>query len=211
MFCGLSHLLLPVSDLAAARRFYAGAVGWAPLQEGEGSLDLDASGATLRLVVSDGPIAPATLRLEIAAVEEGAEVLRAAGATLRRPAAPNLADELEAELEDPFGHRLVLWRRLREDELGRVPELPVTRPWEPAAEALLQSLLARVPASFRDLARTGAVAEAEYLCPLPGAVEPIHAARAYIRATPRFRRDYLKPALVDHGLEPEAFEEDFLC
>lgn len=211
MLFGLSHLCLPVNDLAVARRFYADAVGLELLAERPGSLDLDASGSTLRLVESVAPLAAVTLHLQTAEVGAAADLLQAAGATLLRAAAPNSDDELAAELADPFGHRLVLWRRLREDELDRVPELPITRPWQPAAEVLLQALLARVPPTFRDLARTGSVAEAEHLCPLPGEVETLHAVRAYIRATPRFRRDYLKPALIDHGFDPQAFAADFVC
>jgi catechol 2,3-dioxygenase-like lactoylglutathione lyase family enzyme len=207
---GVSHLVLETGDLAASRRFFAETLGFAVLGEEADSFELDAAGVRLRFERAPGPPLPVTLRLQAAQLEDAVPFLKAAGArTLEPPQAGQ--GHLEAVLETPEGHRLVLWRRLREDELPEPPPLPLTRPWHPEAEVLAQALLAAVPESFRDLARRGLCAEAEFLCPEPAEIGRLEAVRGYIRSTPRFQRDRLRPTLRLQGFDPDAFAEDFAC
>lgn len=210
MLCGLTHVVVPVSDLEAATAFYTKGLGMARVEAEDGGsewIDLEAAGVTVRLRV-EATGWHVELRLQTQTVEEGLEALRALGGRLQA-AACRQGRLLEGQIEDPDGNRLCLWRRLGEDELGEEIPLPVTREWRPEAYELLRSLLAHVPQEFRDLARRNCVLEAEWLAVDLDWVEREQAARAYIRATPRLLRDKLKPALRQHGFDPEAMDEDF--
>ncbi len=210
MAFGITQLVLPVRCLASSRAFFADALGFAVLAAGDGFVELDGQGVGLRLEATSGTIAPHTLRLQTTDLEGSLEQLEHAGG--RQLLAPAVVGaRLEARLADPDGHCLVLWRPRRESELPEPPPLPTSRDWDAAAETLAAGLLARVPESFRDLARAGMTAEAELLCPLDQAVSCHFVARAYIRSTPRLQRSRLHAALRDHGFAPEGFGEDFAC
>lgn len=210
MLCGVSHIVVPVPDLGLGLAFYRDALGFALLDEEDGCADLDGCGVTLRLLEAETPL-PLALRLQTTQVSRWVSRLLESGATLLRPPADARDGERVAELRDPFGHRLILWRRLAESELESPPELPTTRPWREEAERVLKALLARVPEHFRAMARSGAVAEAELLCPAEDEVAIEHAVRAYIRATPRLMRVRLHRALAECGFDPAHYAEDFAC
>ena len=222
MLLGISHLCLPVRDSQRARAFWIDAVGLSPQAPGTEDapyLDLDANGTILRLEQTTAKIRPLRLRLQTSRIEQAIDQLTRAGGTLIHPPRANPALELSAEIADPDGHRLELWRRLSEDELTTTPEIPTEIAWDSTAADLLQSLLRRVPSLFRDLARRGAASEAEYLARQDkeerdcddAQVNVEHAIRAYIRSTPRLMRERARGPLLDHGIDPELYTEDFDC
>ena len=211
MHCGVSHLVVPVPDLHQALGFYHDVLGFEILKQCEEVADLDGCGVTLRLLEVREALPPLTLRLQTTRVSSLTARLIDGGATLIRPPADAVGAERVAELSDPFGHRLVVWRRLSESELDSPPELPMSRPWGEEAEAVLKALLAHVPEHFRAMARSSSVAEAEFLCPDHEDVGVHHAVRAYIRATPRMMRFRLHAALVACGFDPASHGEDFAC
>jgi catechol 2,3-dioxygenase-like lactoylglutathione lyase family enzyme len=207
---GLSHVCLGVKDLDSAREFYAEGAGFEVVGEAGRYLDLDGRGATLRLELAGrGDRRRATLRLQTNDVEKSVVALVAAGAELVRAPAANEDLEWIAELADPDGNRLLPWRRLSEDEWNFAPELPKTRSWKADAEELLQSLLARVPVHFREIARRGTTAEAEHLAQQQNHVTREEVVRAYIRATPRMMRDRVRAPLKEHGFSPDDYPGDF--
>ncbi len=212
MIFGVSHVILPARDLAAASHFYQQVLGFCFVREHEEGIDLDASSVTLRLVLRQGERNDrVVLRVQTGDVEAAVERLVAAGAAVIAPPSQSAEQTLTALLEDRDGHQLVLWRNLSEDEWDFVPELPTTRPWAQAADQRLRRLLARVPDTFRDLARRGSVAEAEHLSSPLEEVAEVTAVRAFIRATPRMMRPHLLEPLRSEGLDPDDFRTDFEC
>ncbi len=210
MRCGLTHLELPITCLARSRRLYERGAGFEPVAESLDSVDLEAGGIVLRLRRGSAPFPTVTLRLQTIDPGRALSTLSSLGAEpIREP--HRVADqELRACAEDPDGHRLVLWRRLRESELDRPVDLPTVLTWRRDAETLLVSLLSKAPETWRDLAREGSVAEAEHLA-AGGPVVQAHAIRGFIRSSPRFYRHHLVPALADQGIRPEDYSDDFSC
>lgn len=215
---GLSHLYLPVSDLDRSRAFYVKAMGfevlstdaWIPAQgDAPEALILDARGAQLCLVIAGAELQPQELAFQTVRIRTAIERLVRAGATLEEAPRKTRSQTFEAILRDPDGHRLRLWRRLREDEYEDEPELPTTGPWDEDARALLKSFVRQTPVLFRDIARSGCVREAEFLTPVGDPVDRNTVIRAVIRATPRLLRPRLRQPLADHGFDPEDFAEDF--
>lgn len=209
MFHGVSHVDLAVTDLARARRFYAEVVGFPVKREGEGFVDLDASSCLVRLVEARRVEHRGALRLSVRDVEGAWKRLVAAGArALYEPMrTPQL--ELVASVSDPDGHTLTVWRELSEDEYGFLPALPTEQRWTPEAEALLKSLLTRVPALFRGLARRKVVREAEALAEGRG-VGREDVIRGFIRGNARpTRQQRVRPPLLEHGIDPDAYAADF--
>lgn len=208
MSCGLTHLVLPVADPARSAAFYREGAGFAETS-GPEPREVEGHGLTLRLV----PGVPArglTLRLQTTDVESAADRLVAAGARWNR-APENGPAERTARLCDPDGYGLELWRRLRESELGEPPTLPTRLVWSSEARARATVLLALVPEEFRDLARNGLVAEAEYLGVTAPEIAPDLVLRAYVRSTPRLLRARLYRPLVDLGFDLAPCREDFEC
>jgi len=209
MLLGVSHLELPVRSLDRARAFWVDLAAFEILAEGPGYLDVEGHGAILRLV--EGASAEGvTLHCQTAQVEESLATLIAGGARLLRAAGEHDGRWL-GTLETEDGHRLTLWRRLRESDRAEPVPLLTSRPWTAAAEALANRLLAHVPASFRDLARAGTIAEAEYLTPDEAEVGNLEVVRATIRSTPRILRERLRPAFQEEGLDLDAFPGDLQC
>lgn len=211
MRVGLTAVHLPVRHLERSLGLYRDCMGCVEVRRGEaGVVTLEAGGCHLVLELAAEP-KPVRLRFQAARVADTVRELVRAGAREIWAPTPVEGRELEAELEDFDGHRLVLWRRLREDELETEPELPTTEAWADEARGLLSSLLRRVPENFRRVAREGSVAEAEWLALDDGRVEKRHAVRAFIRSSPRLVRDRLRDPLRDHGLEPDDYADDFEC
>ena len=207
---GITHVILGVQDLERSLRLYRDGLGLEVLENRERGCDLDASGAILRLREGSGSAAPAEIHLQTTRISSGTEDLQRFGATLLFGPQNEFDLQLRsAVLQDPDGHLLTLWRRLREDELPSEPPLGTTLPWSDEAAVLARSLLARVPLPFRDLARSGCVAEAEHLATPGTPVSRETVARAFIRSTPRLLRSRVKEPLRDHGILPDDFEADF--
>lgn len=209
MTFGLTHVFVPVEDLAIARAFYVDGLGFSVVAEAKGNVDLEAGLTVIRLTEVPGRASHVTLRLQTASVDDVIEKLMALGTTAVPEPVRSSELELLAEVDDPDRNRLIFWRRLSEDEYDRPPALPTTRAWEAEAQTLMQALLTRVPTLFRDVARSGAVAEAEHLAVDDDAVGIEAVVRAYIRATPRLLRSRVREPLTDHGFDPDQYHSDF--
>ncbi|HRC86411.1 MAG TPA: VOC family protein [Thermoanaerobaculia bacterium] len=210
MLFGISHLWLESDDLEAALQFYCDTLGFQVLEQSDDYVDLDAAGVKLRLSRRGSEPAP-RIRLQTGQLEQALPLLETGGASLVASRIDLERRQKELEVRVPDGSLVVLWRRLREDELPEPPELPITRAWDAAAVTLAQSLLVRVPEPFRELARSGTVAEAELLGADFESISTQLVARASVRATPRMMRARLQPVLVEHGFDPADFADDFAC
>lgn len=208
MFFGVSHLELPVTDLARARRFYTEALGFPVKQDGEGFCDVDTHSVLLRLVEVRRVEQHATLRLQVGDVAAAYAALLAAGAKALYPPERTPQLELMAQASDPDGHGITVWRALSEDEYGYLPTLPIQQTWDSEAEALLKSLLTRVPSLFRGLARRKVVQEAEAIA-TARQVGREDVIRAYIRSNARVTRNRVRKPLLEHGIDPEHYRADF--
>lgn len=209
MFFGLSHVDVPVRDLARARELYERALGFAVVHAGDGFVDLDAASTKLRLYESARVERPASIRIESNDVEGDVQVLVGAGATVTYAAARTPRNTVEGTLRDPDGNTITVWRALSEDEYDAPPELPKERGWHPDAEALLKSLLRAVPALFRPLARWKVVREAETRAGPSGHVGRELVIRSFISAQSRPNRKRLLAPLREHGIDPDAYRDEF--
>jgi hypothetical protein len=109
----------------------------------------------------------------------------------------------ELRLLGPHRFALTLFREYSEDELGILPELPTSIPWEEDADQLVRELLRIVPLAFRDSARERIVKAVEtdvlvagQLCVTRGP-----AVRAMVRVTPDFQHHSLREEIEQRGLE----------
>lgn len=210
MFFGVSHVDVPVTDLARAERFWAGVIGLNPIKRGDGFVDLDSGSMILRLVEVTRVEHTVSLRVSVRDVQAACAALLAAGAgelyaPMRTPAL-----ELVAGVTDPDGHTVLVWRELNEDEYGFIPALPKQGEWQADAESLLVSLLSNVPALFRALARrkvTRAVEELAGNDHSPVARE--HVIRGYILASAKVTRYRLIEPLRRCGIDPDNYREEF--
>lgn len=205
---GLSHVDVPVNDLARAERFYTQALGFQRKASGEGWVDLDASTLCIRLLHAPGGDRRAALRVHVSRVETTVAALVKAGATELYAPVRTAAHEVEGVLADPEGNRLYVWRPLSEDEYGYLPELPIETQWSEEAQALLKSILLSVPALFRSLARRKVVKMAEELYPQK-VIAPIDVVRALILASAKVTRSRLVKPLQQHGYDPNDFRAEF--
>ncbi len=209
MFYGLSHVDVPVRDLERSLRLYRDALGFTVKGQADGFVDLDAGTAIVRLILVDRPERQTQLRVEASDVAAGVQALTAAGAQALY--APARTDQLtiEGSVRDPDGHVILVWRALSEDEYGFDPELPTERGWDPDAEALLKSLLKSVPALFRGLARRKVVKEAELRAGASGRITRDLAIRSFISAQSPPNRGRLHEPLRKHGIDPDAYRDEF--
>jgi len=207
-FFGLSHVDVPVRDLERARAFYCGCLGFHEGRRGEGWLDLETGTARLRLVETASPERRAALRIQSSEVEADLEHLTGAGASLLYEASRTAELELAGSVRDPDGNTITVWRELSEDEYGFLPELPKQGRWLPDAEGLLKSLLTRVPALFRGLARRKVARNAEYLAE-GRPVTRDDVVRAFIVSNAKITRDRVRQPLIDHGFDPADYPEEF--
>ncbi|MEG0922145.1 MAG: DUF2621 family protein [Comamonas sp.] len=210
MFYGISHLILPTTQLDNASRFWRDVMGFAEARRGDGYVDIDTGSVVLRLVQVQAVESSVSVRLQVANVEQAYAALLAAGAAPRY--APMKTPELEAMacVSDPDGHAVVLWRALTEDEWDFVPELPKQGEWTPDAEDLLKRLLAYVPAFFRMLARRKTTRVIEQLA--AEAKSPVTrdlVIKGYITASAKVTRFRLVEPLRKEGINPDDYQAEF--
>ena len=65
MFCGVTHVDLPVSDFPRAKDFWGNLIGLKEVKRGEGSVDLDSGSVILRLVQRPKVSRPVTVRVSV--------------------------------------------------------------------------------------------------------------------------------------------------
>lgn len=210
MFYGISHLDLPVTDLARAERFWCGVVGCNPAKRGAGFVDIDSGSAMLRLVQVARVEQPVTVRVTVGDVAAAYAVLLATGAREVQAPTRTAALELEARVADPDGNTILVWRELTEDEYGFTPALPKQGEWQADAETLLVDLLSHVPALFRALARRKVTRVVEELADNDAsAVTRGHVIRGYILASAKVTRYRLVEPLRRCGIDPDRYQEEF--
>ena len=210
MFFGISHLVVPVTDLERATRLWRQVVGFAEAKRGEGYVDIDSGNVVLRLMQVPAVESKLSLRLSVGDVAQAHDALVQAGAASRY--APMKTPELEemACVSDADGHAIVLWRALTEDEWGFVPELPKQGEWTPEAEQLLKRLLAHVPALFRMLARRKTTRIIELMAKEAGsAVTRELVIKGYITSSAKVTRFRLIEPLRAEGINPDDYREEF--
>lgn len=210
MFFGVSHLVVPVTDVDRAARLWRDVMGFSEARRGEDYVDIDSGNVAIRLIRVPAVEAKLSLRVSVHKVPEAYQALLDAGATSRYE--PMRTPELEemACVNDADGHGIVLWRALTEDEWGFVPELPKQGEWYPDAEALLQRLLGYVPALFRMLARRKTTRVIEQLA--REAQSPVTrelVIKGYITASAKITRYRLVEPLRAEGINPDDYREDF--
>ncbi|GAB2459402.1 hypothetical protein GCM10027082_07740 [Comamonas humi] len=210
MFFGISHLVLPTTNLERAALLWRDVIGFAEARRGDGYVDMDSGSIVLRLAQVAAVESPVSLRLQVSDVDRAYATLLAAGAASRY--APMRTPELEAMacVTDPDGHAIVLWRPLTEDEWGFVPELPKQGEWTAEAEDLLQRLLAHVPALFRMLARRKTTRVIEQLADeARSAVTRELVIKGYITASAKVTRYRLVEPLRAEGIDPARYQAEF--
>ncbi|QMV73857.1 DUF2621 family protein [Comamonas piscis] len=210
MFFGISHLVVPCTNLENATRFWRDVIGFVPARSAEGYVDIDTGSAMLRLLQVHKVESQITVRLQVADVAHAYQTLLAAGSSPRYE--PMRTPELEemACVSDADGHAIVLWRTLTEDEWGFVPELPKQGEWTAEAEELLQRLLAHVPAFFRMLARRKTTRVIEQLA--QEAHSPVTrelVIKGYITASAKVTRFRLVEPLRAEGINPDDYRAEF--
>lgn len=210
MIFGISHVVLPVHDLELARCFYSLTMGCEEELADQNFLELSNGFFRLRLELQVIPLSPVTLWIECDQIMESCLALCAIGAELLQ-AEEHQVGLAKALLRDPFGHTLILWRNLSEDELDTPPALPKTQAWLPEAEVLVHILLKEVPDAFRAGARKASVLEAEYLSQESNEnqVSKYSAILGCIRSAPLFRRDMLKEPLDRQGVDWQLYQAEF--
>ncbi|MDH5204588.1 MAG: VOC family protein [Hylemonella sp.] len=210
MFYGVSHLVVPVTDLERSARLWRDVMGFAQARQGEGYLDIDTGNVALRLMQVPAIESRISVRVAVRDVPATYQALLAKGCSGRYE--PMHTPELEgmAGVTDPDGHSIVLWRNLTEDEWGFVPELPKEGEWYPDAEQLLQSLLLHVPALFRMLARRKTTKVIEMMA--REAQSPVTrelVIKGYITSSAKITRYRLIEPLRAQGIKPEDYQAEF--
>jgi predicted enzyme related to lactoylglutathione lyase len=210
MFFGVSHLIVPVTDLERAAKLWRDVMGFAEGKRGEGYVDIDSGNMAIRLIQVSAIESRVSVRLTVGDVAKAYQALLAGGAAARYE--PMRTPELEemACVSDPDGHSIVLWRNLTEDEWGFVPELPKEGEWYPEAEQLLKRLLSHVPAMFRMLARRKTTRMIEHLArEAKTAVTRELVIKGFITASARINRHRLVGPLRAEGIDPDDYREEF--
>lgn len=210
MFFGVTHVDVPVTDLARAEAFWGKLIGLKEVKRGEGFLDLDSGSVILRLVQMDHVTRPAVLRVNVPDVQRAYDLLIQSGGRALYEAQRTPALELEAHAADPDGNFVIVWRELSEDEYGFTPELPKQGEWKPEAEALLHDLLSYVPALFRAMARRKVTKIIEEVAGYDHSpVTREHVIRGYILSSAKIKRDRLIEPLRQCGINPDKYKEEF--
>ncbi len=210
MFYGVSHIVVPVTDLERSARIWRDVIGFVESRRGEEYVDMDSGNVAIRLMTVPSVESNISVRLNVHDVEATYQQLLAAGTSSRY--APMHTPDLEdmACVTDPDGHSIVLWRALTEDEWDFVPDLPKQGEWYPDAEALLKRLLAHVPALFRMLARRKVTRVVEELAKEDNsAVNREHVIRGYIMSSAKVTRSRLIEPLRAEGINPDDYQKEF--
>ena len=210
MFFGISHLVVPVTQLEQSTRLWRDIMGFTEVQRSEGHVDIDTGNVLVRLAQVPAVESSASIRVQVSDVNHCYEKLLAAGAVSRY--APMNTPSLEAMacVADADGHSIMLWRPLTEDEWGFVPDLPKQGEWTPEAEDLLKRLLSHVPALFRMLARRKTTRIIEQVAKEEkSAVTRELVIKGYITASAKITRYRLVEPLKAEGINPADYQAEF--
>jgi len=210
MFFGVTHVDLPVTDIARSEAFWGRLIGLKEVKRGDGFLDLDSGSVILRLVQVPSVARPVTLRVHVHDVQAAFDTLANSGGRCLYEVQRTPALELEAHVADPDGNAVVVWRPLSEDEYGFVPDLPKEGEWQEDAEKLLNELLSYVPALFRSMARRKVTKIIEEVAGYDNSpVTREHVIRGYILSSAKIKRNRLIEPLKQCGINPDDYKEEF--
>jgi hypothetical protein len=198
-----------VTSIERTERVLVQRLGFWVKRRGEGYVDVDTGTCTIRLIKTQRVEHPVTLRILVSDVEEAVTLLRAEGLQLLYEPMRTPEQELVAQLGDPDGHALIVWRELTEDEYPAVPPLPKELTWKPEAEELLKSLLLSVPVLFRALARWRVSKNAEQLAEATRLVTREEVIRSFILSSAKVTRYRARQPLADHGVDLAQYATDF--
>lgn len=202
-----------VADLEGAVELLEQALDFAVQQRDAGWVLLDNGAIAIRLEPRSPSEPEATLRIELATrdVQEAAARLFEVGAQVSGPLSWVSTQRQEQLFHAPYGLELLLTRFHNEDEAGIVPDLPTSLEWETDATARVKELLRRVPVDFREQARRRSTERAEALALERGEVlvDLELAIRGVVQMTPAIRVEEVRLAIVELGLDPSRWEEDF--
>ena len=210
MFFGISHLVVPVTQLEQSTRLWRDIMGFTEVQRSEGHVDIDTGNVLVRLAQVPAVESSASIRVQVSDVNQCYEKLLAAGAVSRYAPMNTPALEAIACVTDADGHSIRLWRPLTEDEWGFVPDLPKQGEWTPEAEDLLKRLLSHVPALFRMLARRKTTRIIEQVAKEEkSAVTRELVIKGYITASAKITRYRLVEPLKAEGINPADYQAEF--
>ena len=210
MFFGISHLVVPVTQLEQSTRLWRDIMGFTEVQRSEGHVDIDTGNVLVRLAQVPAVESSASIRVQVSDVNQCYEKLLAAGAVSRYAPMNTPALEAIACVTDTDGHSIMLWRPLTEDEWGFVPDLPKQGEWTPEAEDLLKRLLSHVPALFRMLARRKTTRIIEQVAKEEkSAVTRELVIKGYITASAKITRYRLVEPLKAEGINPADYQAEF--
>jgi hypothetical protein len=201
-----------VPNLDASVEFFGSVLSMPVRVAGAGWATVDNGSISLRLVEGRAAAEPVEVELTTRDIAETtAELCALPGVqVISRSAWPHPGRQ-EQRLSTPHGVTLVVARDYDEDELGVVPPLPSSLPWDDVAVQTAQELLANIPVSFRPNARKEVTSHSEYLTVQAGdvVVTETVAIRAVIQLTPALKLGALRAALAARGLDPSQWEADF--
>ncbi|QGJ69352.1 Hypothetical protein PBC10988_10260 [Planctomycetales bacterium 10988] len=208
MFYGVSHFVLEVSDLGRAKAYYCDVLEMEIKEESKDQLILDAGTTDLYIIEKEDPQPRSGICFQVGEMPWLLERLAQANVEFPETVKPAEGERWEILMTDGQGNQMILWQKLGEDDWANPVPLPAEIEWTEEAEELMQGLLKRVPALFRDLARKKAVAETELLAENNRVIKE-HVVRGYIRANPRITRFRVKKPIREMGYNPEDYAEDF--
>jgi predicted enzyme related to lactoylglutathione lyase len=210
MFYGVTHVDVPVTSLTRAEAFWGHLMGLKEARRGDGFIDLDSGSVMLRLIQVSRVEHPVALRVSVPDVQAAFDLLIQSGGRALYEPMRTPALELVANVADPDGNSIFVWRELSEDEYGYVPDLPKQGEWHADAEELLKSLISHVPALFRALARRKVTKIVEELAGYDhSAVTREHVIRGYILSSAKITRYRLVEPLRQCGIDPDRYKEEF--
>jgi hypothetical protein len=201
-----------VRDLGVSVEFFGSVLQMPVRVAGAGWATVDNGSISLRLVEGAAAAEPVAVELTTRDVAETtAELCALPGVEVASEVAWVHPGRQEQRLSTPHGVTLVVARDYDEDELGVVPDLPTSLPWDDVAVQTAQELLANIPVSFRTHARQEVTTHSEHLTVQAGdvVVTETIAIRAVIQLTPALKLGALRTALEARGLDPSEWEADF--
>jgi len=204
-----------VPSLEEATDFLKDVLQFTVRHQDQRSVLLDNGTLQLRLLSSEAPHAPDSqrLRLEISTKR----LKKSATHLLARHDVKLLKEEShinmwrsELHLQTDYGIDLILFRKFNEDELGVLPELPISLDWPEDVQEPLKHILCCVPLAFRDKARKEITERAEYLTAEQGniTVAKEQAMLACAQATPLFQHHSLQEKMREVGIDPTPYFKD---
>jgi catechol-2,3-dioxygenase len=199
-----------VENLVEASDFFCHTLGFYAQNKSTNYGVLLENGAVAVRLVDDADVLPTALNLELYSKqidEDSAALLAIPGINLIAEQKRVHPTRLETYLQAPHGVTITLYQEFNEDELGIMPELPISLDWEQSAVDCIQQLLTYVPIDFRQLARHRVTERAEVLAAEQGEISVALeiAVQALAETTPHFQHPTLVAALQERGINPQNY------